>query len=87
MVPTEIVVVPSVETVVPIVHMSSLNIPMVVVVAVTGNWKVWSITDLRVDRGCVVGRGSLHRRGRSSSCNCNAGEEESSDTHDCREYW
>ena len=83
MVPTEIVVVPSVETVVPRVHMSRLNIPMVVVVvAVPGNWKVWSITDLRVHRGGIVGRSSLHRREGSSSCNCNAGEEESRDTHD-----
>ena len=83
MVPSEMVVVPSVETVVPRVHMSRTNIPMVVVVmAVPRNWKVWSITDLRVHRGCVVGRGSLHRRGGSSSCNCNAGEEESRDTHD-----
>ena len=66
--------------VVPSVHMSRLDIPnMVVVMTIHIGWKVWCITDLRVHRGCVVGRGSLHRSGRGSGRDRNkAGEEKSS---------
>ena len=65
------------------VHMSRLDIPnMVVVMTIHSGWKVWCITDLRVHRGSVVGRGSLHRRGRGSSCSSSkAGDEESKELH------
>ena len=56
--------------VVPSEDMPRLDIPLVV--------EGWCITDLRIHRGCVVGRGSLHRSGRSCSCSSSkAGEEES----------
>ena len=69
----------AVVPIVPSVHMARLDISLVVV--------VWCINDLlRVHRGCVVGRGSLHRRGGSTTCCSKAGEEESKDLHGWREY-
>ena len=73
-------IVPNILVVVPSVHMSWLDIPMVVV-TIPNNWKVWCMNSLRIYRGCVVGRGSLHRRGRSSSSSCKEGEKESKDLH------
>ena len=65
-------IVPSIVlVVVPSEDMPRLDIPLVVV-------EGWCITDLRIHRGCVVGRGSLDRSGRSCSCSSSkAGEEES----------
>ena len=81
-VPNMVVVVPRVLVVVPSEHMSWLDIPMVVVVVtIPNNWKVWCMNSLRIYRGCVVGRGSLHRRGGSSSSSCKEGEKESKDLH------
>ena len=84
-----LMVVPMV-VVVPIVaseDMPRLDIPMVMMVMrVHRGWKVMSMTHLRVHRGCVVGRGCLHRRGGSSSCSSSqAGEDDSKEHHDSRE--
>ena len=73
-------VVARVEVVVASVDMSWLDIPMVVV-TIPNSWKVWCMNSLRIYRGCVVGRGSLHRRGRSRRGSCNNGEKESKDLH------
>ena len=81
-VPNILAVVPRVEVVVASVHMSWLDIPMVVV-TIPNSWKVWYMNSLRIYRWCVVGRGSLHRRGGSSSCSSSqAGEDDSKELHD-----
>ena len=77
-------IVPVVLVVVPGEDMPWLDMSMVVLV-VPSWWEVVSITNLRIHRGCVVGRGSLHRSGRGSSCcSSKGGEEESKELHGWR---
>ena len=76
-----VVVVVSLECLIPVVSIVSCIVPSIVLVVVPSEdmprldiplvvVEGWCITDLRIHRGCAVGRGCLHRSGRS----CRAGE-------------
>ena len=84
-----VVVVVSLECLIPVVSIVSCIVPSIVLVVVPSEdmprldiplvvVEGWCITDLRIHRGCVVGRGSLDRSGRSCSCSSSKAAEEES---------